>query len=142
MHTALHTALNAHGTPYCAVISIDIDINTKKKYRYFSHHYLQLWCPRVCSPGILTLVCYCYLSLILWYLTLIQLHLNLKNCLSVVVWNSVDTIDTVSIRYRWESIRYLCIDTWYCHWNSDQKCQKEKNLKWKQLENRANVEET
>ncbi len=35
----------------------------------------------------------------------------------LVVQNSINTIDTVSILH-------LGIDTWYCYWNSDQKCQK------------------
>ncbi len=40
----------------------------------------------------------------------------------MVVRNSINTF-----WYRWVSIPYLGIDTWYCHWNSDQKYQK-KNL--------------
>ncbi len=66
-------------------------------------------------------------------LTISDLHKPL------VVRSSIDTIDT--FRYHWVSIRYLGIDTWYCHWNSDQKCP-QKNLNWKQPGNRANVEET
>ncbi len=48
-------------------------------------------------------------------------------CIKLVVRNNIDTF-----WYRSVSIPYLGIDTWYCHWNSDQKYQKNKiNIKWK-----------
>ncbi len=46
---------------------------------------------------------------------------KLKSKLKVVVRNSIDPIDTVSIRY-------LGIDIWHCHWNSDQKCKKKMKI--------------
>ncbi len=39
-----------------------------------------------------------------------------------MVRNRIDNIDT--FWYGWVTIPYLGIDTWYCHWYSDQKCQK------------------
>ncbi len=48
--------------------------------------------------------------------------------MGLVVQNSIDTIDIISIPFGIVEYRipYLGIDTWYCHWNSDQKCQKKK----------------